>query len=315
MNKQLWIIICCITLTLGNMSAKTFLVFGGKTGWIGKKIVHILQNKGHEAVCAKSRLQNRADLEKKITQVKPDHIINAAGVTGRPNVDWCESNKQHVIRANLVGALTLFDVAYVHNIHVINFGTGCIYEYDAKHSMHSGIGFTENEEPNFQGSFYSFTKTMLDKLVTCYPNVLNLRLRMPISDDLHHRNFITKITKYARVVNIPNSMSVLHDLLPLVPIMAERQLTGNYNFVNPGVISHNQILDLYTQYIDPNFTYKNFTLEEQDKILKAGRSNNELDVNKLLSEFPQITHIQKSIIGVFKRMQKNFKIKINIAKR
>jgi hypothetical protein len=26
-------------------------------------------------------------------QVRPTHVLNAAGVTGRPNVDWCESHK------------------------------------------------------------------------------------------------------------------------------------------------------------------------------------------------------------------------------
>ena len=30
-------------------------------------------------------------------QVKPTHILNAAGVTGRPNVDWCESHKVRVV--------------------------------------------------------------------------------------------------------------------------------------------------------------------------------------------------------------------------
>ena len=25
--------------------------------------------------------------------MKPTHVLNAAGVTGRPNVDWCESHK------------------------------------------------------------------------------------------------------------------------------------------------------------------------------------------------------------------------------
>lgn len=80
--------------------------------------------------------------------------------------------------------------------------------------MGSGIGFTEEEEPNFKGSFYSYTKTLAEKLLREYSNVLLLRVRMPISDDLNPRNFVTKISKYERVVNIPNSMSVLHDLLP-----------------------------------------------------------------------------------------------------
>ncbi len=26
-------------------------------------------------------------------QVKPSHVLNAAGLTGRPNVDWCEDHK------------------------------------------------------------------------------------------------------------------------------------------------------------------------------------------------------------------------------
>lgn len=48
---------------------------------------------------------------------------------------------------------------------------------------------------------------------------------MPISDDLNPRNFITKITKYQKVVNIPNSMSVLTELLPVSISMSERKLT------------------------------------------------------------------------------------------
>ena len=185
-----------------------------------------------------------------------------------------------------------------------NFGTGCIYEYDKAHPMYSGIGFKEEEKPNFAGSYYSKTKIMLDTLLQDYPNVLNLRLRMPISDDLHPRSFITKIIGYKKVVNIPNSMTILTDLLPIALEMIERKLTGVYNFVNPGTISHNEILDLYKQYIDPNFVYQNFSVEEQSKILKAGRSNNELDPSKLLKEFPQIPHIKDSIIKLFKRMVK-----------
>jgi hypothetical protein len=99
---------------------------------------------------------------------------------------------------------------------------------------------------------------------------------MPISDDLCARNFITKITRYERVVDIPNSMTVLTELLPVSLNMAHKKLTGVYNFCNPGAISHNQILQLYKEFIDPNFTWKNFSLEEQALILKAGRSNNTL---------------------------------------
>ncbi|MFA6066651.1 MAG: NAD-dependent epimerase/dehydratase family protein [Candidatus Babeliaceae bacterium] len=299
----LHILLLCASYSYADQ--KTFLVFGGTTGWIGQKIVAIINEQGHIAIAAQSRLEDRHHIEQEICNLKPDFIINAAGVVGRPNADWCEDNKLETIRSNLIGALNLADIAHKYNIHMTNIGTGCIYEYDNAHPLKSGIGFTEEDTPNFEGSFYSKTKKMLDILLLCYPNVLNLRFRMPISSDLHPRNFVTKISKYQKIINIPNSMTILDDLLPLISQMALMKLAGNYNFVNPGAISHNEILELYKQYIDPTFTYVNFSVEEQSKVLKALRSNTELDVHKLLAVFPHIPHIKTSIIRVFERMQQN----------
>lgn len=303
-NYLLLTFIILLNLQLYSINNYKFLIFGSK-GWIGSKIVSLLKERGHNVYEAKSRLENREGIQKEIHNINPDFVINAAGITGRPNIDWCEDHKQETIRANLIGALNLADICFLNNIHLTNFGTGCIYEYDNNHPINSNIGFKENEKPNFDRSFYSKTKIILDELFQYYPNVLNLRLRMPISDDLNPRSFITKITKYEKVINIPNSMSILYDLLPISIEMTIKQLKGNYNFVNPGVISHNEILDLYKKYIDKDFNYINFTLEEQKKILKADRSNNQLDVTKLLKEFPNIPDIKKSIIEVFKRMQNN----------
>jgi hypothetical protein len=42
-----------------------------------------------------------------------------------------------------------------------------------------------------------------------------------------------------------------------------------------------QILELYKQYIDPEFTWSNFTLEEQAKVIVAPRSNNLLDTARV----------------------------------
>jgi hypothetical protein len=130
---------------------------------------------------------------------------------------------------------------------------------------------------------------------------------MPISDDLSHRNFVTKIVKYDRVVNIPNSMTTLTDMLPVSLVMAERKLTGVYNFCNPGAISHNEVLDLYKKHIDPSYTYTNFSVEEQAKILKAGRSNNTLTHEKLVSALPDVVipEIHEAMENVFKRMRVN----------
>lgn len=96
-----------------------------------------------------------------IRNVKPTHVFNAAGVTGRPNVDWCETHKQDTIRTNVVGTLNLADVCREQGLLMINYATGCIFEYNAEHPEGSGIGFKEEDTPNFVGSFYSKTKAMV----------------------------------------------------------------------------------------------------------------------------------------------------------
>jgi dTDP-4-dehydrorhamnose reductase len=176
-----------------------------------------------------------------------------------------------------------------------------------QHKLGSGVGFTEDDTANFEASWYSKTKGMVEQMLQVYSSTLILRVRMPISDDLSPRNFITKIVKYDRVVNVPNSMTVLHELLPASLVMAEKKLSGVYNFCNPGVISHNEMLDLYKKYIDDTYTYTNFSLEDQDKILKAGRSNNELNCTKLVEAVPEckINEIHKACELVFQRMKIN----------
>ncbi|CBI20105.3 unnamed protein product, partial [Vitis vinifera] len=189
----------------------------------------------------------------------------------------------------------------------MNFATGCIFEYDAAHPEGSGIGFKEEDTPNFAGSFYSKTKAMVEELLKEFDNVCTLRVRMPISSDLNNpRNFITKISRYNKVVNIPNSMTVLDELLPISIEMAKRNCRGIWNFTNPGVVSHNEILEMYKSYIDPNFKWANFTLEEQAKVIVAARSNNEMDASKLKNEFPELLPIKDSLIKyVFEPNQKS----------
>ena len=253
-------------------------------------------------------MQNREAVAKELDTVKPTHVLNAAGITGRPNIDWCEDHKPETMRTNVIGTLNLADLCHERGIHCTVYATGCIFIYDEKHPEGSGIGFTEEDIPNFDGSFYSQTKGYMEPMLKCYPNCLILRVRMPVSDDLFHRNFVTKIVKYEKVVNIPNSMTILTEMLPLSLGMAKKGLTGVYNFTNPGVISHNQVLDLYKKYIDPTYTYQNFTVEEQAKVIKAPRSNNELDTTKLMRDKPEgieINEIHKAYELCFQRMKEN----------
>lgn len=283
-----------------------YLVFG-KNGWIGGKIIDLLESQKKTYYLADSRLENRESVIAEIDRYQPTHIINAAGVTGRPNVDWCEDHKPETIRSNVIGVLNLADICATRGIHHLLFATGCIFEYDDEHTI-DGKGFTEDETPNFHKSFYSHTKAMVEDMLRNYPTTCVLRVRMPISDDLSPRNFITKIVNYERVVNVPNSMTVLTELLPFSIKMSEHKLTGVYNFCNPGAISHNEILELYKKHIDPEYTWTNFTLDEQAQVLKAGRSNNTLDHTKLcaaIPDAPPIDEIHVAMEKVFQRMRVN----------
>jgi len=110
-------------------------------------------------------------------------------------------------------------------------------------------------------------------------------------------------------VNVPNSMTVLGDMLPASIKMAEAKLVGIFNFCNPGAISHNEVLEMYREYIDPNFQWSNFTVEEQNKILAAKRSNNELDATKLNAALEKlgcpVMEVHDSFRACFIRMKQN----------
>jgi len=282
-----------------------YLLFG-KNGWIGGKLIELLTAQGKTFHLAESRTYNRESVVAEIEKYKPTHVLNAAGVTGRPNVDWCEDHKAETIRSNVIGCLNVADICAEKGIHHLLYATGCIFEYDAAHTI-GGAGFLETDAPNFHKSYYSHTKAMVEDMLSVFPTTCTLRVRMPISDDLSPRNFVTKIVKYDRVVDVPNSMTVLTELLPVSLIMAERRLTGIYNFCNPGAISHNEVLALYKKYVDPSYSWTNFTLDEQAQILKAGRSNNTLDHAKLTNALPDvhIDEIHVAMEKVFQRMREN----------
>jgi len=117
---------------------------------------------------------------------------------------------------------------------------------------------------------------------------------MPITSEQNTRNFITKITTYEKICSVQNSMTVLDELIPLSIDMMVNNERGTFNFTNPGTISHNEILEMYRDVVDTNFTWKNFTIEEQDKILLGKRSNNLLDTTKLEAKY-KVMNIKDSV--------------------
>jgi 3,5-epimerase/4-reductase len=89
---------------------EVYLLFG-RNGWIGGKIIDLLTAQGKTFYLAESRTYNREAVVAEVEKYNPTHILNAAGVTGRPNVDWCEDHRLETIRSNVIGTLTVADVA------------------------------------------------------------------------------------------------------------------------------------------------------------------------------------------------------------
>jgi 3,5-epimerase/4-reductase len=231
-----------------------------------------------EVKISDSRVGDYSDLFLELERENPDVVINCAGKTGRPNVDWCEDNKQETLFGNVTVPLLLAQACAEAGAYFVHVGSGCVYS-----GYNEGEGFYEDDAPNFFGSFYSRTKAWSESMLSEFP-VLQLRLRMPLDGKPGPRNFITKITKYEKVISIPNSISVLEDFLKASSELIEKRATGIYNMTNPGTITHSEILDMYKELVDPSFEYTVFSEEEMNKVIKAGRSNCGLSSKKLEGE-------------------------------
>ena len=278
-----------------------FLLFGHK-GWIGKQLFELLKlNSDVEIITTDIRVDNYDEIEKFIINTKPDRIISVIGRTYGDNmnsIDYLEQkgNLKININDNLYSPLNLALISNKYNIHFTYMGTGCIFNgYEQE--------YTEDDDPNFFGSSYSIVKGFTDKIIKKFDNTLNVRIRMPITNDItSNRNFINKIINYKKICSMNNSMSVLPDLLPLMIDMIIKKEIGTINLTNPDYISHNEILELYKEIINPDFKWENMTIEEQNKILLSERSNNILNTEKLKKLYPDVKDIKTSIKDLFLKL-------------
>ena len=279
----------------------------GHNGWIGGMMCELLNSKKINYLTTDVRPSDKVAFEKFVSENEDiTHIMSFIGRTHGmigekkyTTIDYLEQpgKLKDNVRDNLYSPLVTALVCKKFNIHYTYLGTGCIFKFDDDHLVgDENTGFTEEDVPNFFGSSYSIVKGYTDELMHLLDDtVLNLRIRMPITSKKEPRNFITKITNYEYICSIPNAMTVLDELLPYALDMTLKNVKGTYNLVNPGLVSHNEILEMYKNLVDPSFTWKNFTQEEQLKILAADRSNNCLDTRKLENMYPNIKNIKDSV--------------------
>jgi 3,5-epimerase/4-reductase len=279
-----------------------FLMYGSK-GWIGGQVKDIMVNKGISFTEGIARCDHLESLIDEINTVKPTHVISTIGRTHGNGVNTidCLEHKDMLktnIGDNLFSPLSMAHICKDQNIHFTYLGTGCIFNRDEYTSEYA---YSEGDDPDFFGSSYSVVKGYTDRMMRLMyaDTTLNVRIRMPIVDDLTcDRNFITKILSYPKICSIPNSMTYLPELLPIMVDMAVKKKTGTINLTNPGMISHNDILEMYKDKVDPSKSWENMSIQDQNAILKSKRSNNWLDTAKLEGEY-NVKGIQEVIEGLF----------------
>lgn len=281
-----------------------WIVYGHR-GWIGGMVVDYLKSlneyqNGLDSVhLGESRLENYQEMFHELQGIVSGNGGSENGKFGRvavmsftgrthgegfKTIDYLEQPGKlpENLRDNLMGPMNLADICMKLGIYYTYLGTGCIYQYDSSHTNSNMIGFKETESPNFQGSAYSAVKGALDQLIIRYPNVLSCRIRLPVVEYSHPRNLISKLLGYQKVMTgVKNAISVLPTLIPIMIHMTRNREVGCYNLVNPGAMSHDEILGRYQEIVDSEISWETFSEEEQNRILACPRSNTCLDTDKL----------------------------------
>ena len=233
---------------------------------------------------------------------KPQIVINAVGESGKLSIDWCETNKESTMLGNVIAAANISITCSQREIYFVHLSSGGVYNGNNNQKC-----FSEVDEPNFYNSqFYAKTKILSEKILKEFPGLI-LRINLPIDNRPHERNLIDKIKKYAKVLNVQNSMTIVPDMMEALKILIEKRKEGIYNLVNRGTISLAEIMQKYKEIVDPFHTFQIISLEELNKLTDAKRSNCILDTSKLESEGIYMPEIHKAVESCLLKYKENLK--------
>lgn len=255
-----------------------------------------------------SRLDFSAkQIENIIETHKPDVLINCIGKTGVPNVDWCESNKGITSATNIALPIMLADICAKKSIHMIQIGSGCIFfgespNISKPHGLHDS-GWKETDFANPQ-SFYSKTKYACDLAIGDMSHVTTLRIRMPISSKNLPRNLINKLRHYDKVIDIPNSVTFMDDLVKCVDWAIKEKKTGIFHVTNSDTLTAAQIMSLYATY-DKSHKFSIIDESQLAKLTIAKRSNCILSNKKLIDAGFSISPAQETLTKCMSEYIKN----------
>ena len=274
----------------------------GGSGFVGSAYQALLQRKGlpfRNLRRADFDYTNQAALTELLRREKPAFLINAAGYTGKPNVDACELHKADCVMGNAVLPGIIAQACTDAGVPWGHVSSGCIYTG----SRPDGTGFTETDTPNFSFrtnncSFYSGTKALGEEVLASFSNVYIWRLRIPFNNIDYARNYLTKLIRYNTLLEAENSISQLEEFVESTFACWEKRVPfGIYNITNPGYVTTREVVDLIKKTGVSNKDFQFFKDESQFMTLaaKTPRSNCTMNSSKLASVGIKMTEVHEAV--------------------
>jgi len=282
----------------------------GGSGYVGHAYQSLLTRKG---VPFRSLRRSEVDytnldtLRDALQRDRPEFLINAAGYTGKPNVDACELHRHECLAGNAVLPGVVADACAAAGVPWGQVSSGCIYTG----ARADGGGFTEADPPNFtfrtdNCSFYSGTKALGEEVLADKPEVFIWRLRIPFNAVDNPRNYLTKLMRYSRLLEATNSISQLEEFCAATLACWEQRVPfGTYNVTNPGQVTTHEVVELIRQSGVCRKEYSFFKDENEFMHLaaKTPRSNCVMDSSKLASVGITLTEVHEAVARDLARWQ------------
>jgi len=251
------------------------LIFGN--GWIGNKFIE----RYPEARMSSIIIEKPGDMAKVLEREVPEAVINCAGLTGSPNVDWCETHQYETMMANTWLPILMANECHKNDVHFTHLSSGCIFYGESPDPK----GWLESDFPN-PAAYYSKTKAAADLVLADLPNVAIARLRIPMDPMPSSKNSITKITSYPKVIDVKNSVTVVEDLLSVMKQLADKKAEGAFHVVNPEPLAYRDLMKWYEEIVDPD--HSNEWISEEEMVstgLTAKKRSTNILQNTRLAEY------------------------------
>jgi dTDP-4-dehydrorhamnose reductase len=274
----------------------------GGSGYVGQAYQALLSRKG-----IRFRNVRRAELDysdgellrSALRQDRPEFLINAAGYTGKPNVDACELHKHECLFGNAVLPGIIAEACVAAGVPWGHVSSGCIFTG----ARPDGTGFTEADPPNFtfrtnNCSFYSGSKALGEEVLAGKPGVYSWRLRIPFNNVDSPRNYLTKLMRYQRLLDATNSISQLDEFCAATFACWEKRVPfGTYNVTNPGQVTTREVVDLIRKsgVCSKDFVFFRNEDEFMHQAAKTPRSNCVMDSSKLAAAGIQMTDVHEAL--------------------